>query len=424
MVDFFVNATTGNDLNPGTALDQAFRSITRATEVAATLPPDATGVIRVAEGVYGAPEERFTLIIPPGFDLEGAGRDLTIIRFTGRTRTIAGVGTAAWDGAALMAGNGVRNLTIEADVVPGGFSCIGIDAILLNRPGLELENVTIRARDPDRRNRFRSSTFGSFAMRATRVFCQNTGHLGGGNPSLIRSCTFENSSTGVGDGGEVVNCTFRGACSIATLAGSSAVIRDNDLLGPATWIQISSNPDDMFPPGPGPGPRVEENEISVDSLYGIRCVGPGTAQIARNRIVVNQSYTVGVLCENGATPTFTSNYIESHVVRGSAMLSVRTNAEPLFQGNTFVLEPRGSDWRAYRPISIESGADFGGGARGSLGGNDFSRYILVRIYAALPGGGTVFAQNCLWDHPFRDTWRFETSEGTTFDISGASYARS
>ena len=397
MADFYVNVATGNDANPGTSA-RPVRSIAQAIDLAA-VSPDATGTIFVAAGTYEPPNERFPLLMRPGYVLQGEGRDRTLIRFTGETRIITGTMTTYWGGTAVMAGSAVRDLAIRANTLPEGFTCNGTIGLQANNDGTLIENVDVLAPElPEDRRVFargpgRSAEplqtgfslsvliYANVTYRNSRVSHSTHVVVAAGDSTLVDNVRLEWSFMGVSSNARVQNCEFRWV-TVSPATGSASplvtIVDGSPTIGPNNYFDMSARP-------------------------VIDCRQNSTPTIIQNEIAV--FYQPALSIREGASARVIGNRVFSDYTYDRAILEIAPDAGSgsMFEENTFYGSPH--------TFNIQAPADFGGGATGSRGGNHFGpMWASNKLVFDIPTGGVINAQNNFWNEGRPDS---QTSVGAT-----------
>jgi hypothetical protein len=413
--DFYVNAATGSDANPGTA-SRPFRTVTRATHAAADADDGATGTIFVANGSYGGGEE-FPILVPPRFALEGESREGCEIRFRGFS-VVGGI----VNGVAVHGGHSVRHLAIVADPPPSlPLTCsqsVGLE-VLIEEEECIVEDVAVRTASgapPE-------SGFG-FGIWMNNVRGSATAlRLSANSLALwefdgtIRACDFrEGGPLQVFEGGVVTitDCEFTDS-ALGVSGAATTVVQSNRFVGtePNTRCGIVAT---------GGAPTVRANHVR--GVQVAMWCDSGSHAVIENNFFSGWSMVVRV--DRGASPTLRSNTIElndpTHGPNGK-VLWVQAGGSPRFDGNFFLLRTEGI---ARLPILVSGSADFGGGALGSRGRNHFG-HLRGAIRFDYPG--PMFARDNFWRDapPFFWTepdlysaygW-YQLGESTTVSVDGA-----
>ena len=390
MADFFVDVATGDDGNAGSAASPV-RSIARAIVLSAT-SLDETGTIHVAEGTYEPPNENFPLLMQPGYSLQGAGKDRTLIRFTGEARPLIppeAEMTHYWGGTALYAGRAVRDLSLRANPVPTEeYSCAGMLGIMALNDDTVIENVDILS--PQLPEEFPGERLPRDVMvepgflvavdivaadvtyRNSRVTLSRVGATSGGS-SLLEDIRLEGTGLYIESDARVQNCVFSMS---PLLVGIYDPPRCNVYGGSPTI---------------GPG-----NYFNCSSGALIDCRRGATPSIDGNTLAAY--YGNGIVIRDGAWASVTGNFIGLHF--GQRLVDVQASAAPnsVFENNTFY--GGGSPWDA---IYVHAATDFGGGPGGSRGGNHFGPVTYsgnperwLGLLFDIPDRGVVYATNNFW----------------------------
>lgn len=408
MAIFYVDAGAGDDTNPGTAAEPV-ASIGRAIELAAA-STDSTGSIRVAEGVYRGAPERFPLLMPPGYELVGAGKDRTVIEFTGMTRTTTGPDPVSyWGGTALVAGSAVRDLTLRANPIPEMVtSCYGTLGIQAAVDGCVIEDVDVLAPElPEEHTGLlavgewleRGFTTSVVILGADVVYRRSrVSHtsavraLRGGAPELS-DLVLEQSQMVMSNDGRVQRCRWLDA----SVAGGASVIRAGGslILGGGS---------------PHIGP---DNFIGRPDTPTLACTGGATPTIEDN-VLATMYGGPAIEVRGGAAPRFLNNVVIAKWITSVVRIAVDASAGTMFEGNVFY----GSEYHAADMIEVRAAADFGGGAAGSGGGNHLGAMDGSHDFVWDVIGDTVHARDNYWlrGDPGLQS---EVSAGTTLDTAGA-----
>ncbi len=395
MADFHVDVGTGDDSNVGTAVSPV-RTITQAINLAAA-SPDTTGTIFVAAGTYEPPNESFPLLVRPGYALQGAGRDRTLIRFTGEARTISGTTTTYWGGTAIQVGSAVRDLTLRAHPVPPGYECSGMIGIVAIEDGAVIEHADVLGPQlPEEYPGGHGVPYGeeqrtflvSVLIEGADVTYRNSvvrhgGPVGvvRGGASLLEGLRLEaqHGPLFLASDARVQHCLFLFR-SLGFAAGTA---------GPGVSINGGH-------PTIGPG-----NRFGMSSHPNIDCYGGAVVAIVANIFASYHRSDMfqandGIDIRDGASAQVIGNFL------GGGSIHVQSDAAPysLFDDNVF-----------YSRIRVEVPTDFGSGPAGSHGGNHFGPLGENRLDwpaslaaegicldARIPGGGDVHAADNFWSH--------------------------
>lgn len=391
MADFFVDVARGDDGNAGSAASPV-RSIARAIDLS-VVSPDETGTIFVAAGTYEPPNENFPLLMRPGYALQGAGRESTLIRFTGEVRTTTAdpsripPSVTYWGGEALHAGRAVRDISLRASPVPPGYSCSGMIGITALVDDAVIEDVDILS--PQLPEEFpgdrlpRDVTLeGGFLVavhivgadvtyRHSRVTLSRVGATSGGS-SLLEDIRLEGTQLYIESDARVQNCVWTMSSLVVGTYDPPrcTVYGGSPTLGPGNFFICSSGA--LIDCRSGAMPRIDGNTLAA--YYGN-----------------------GIVIRDGAWASVTGNFIG--LFYGQRIVDVQRDAAPysVFEDNTFF---GGFHWDA---IVVEAETDFGGGPGGSRGGNHFGPVSSSRAPWSHPGlrldipeGGDVHAANNFW----------------------------
>jgi hypothetical protein len=154
------------------------------------------------------PSKAFPIIVPPSYDLVGAGSDRSIIEFTGETRsTTDPTPITYWGGEAVYVGRALRGLTVRARPAPS-YTCRGMMGVWVQNHRSTVEDVTVdfdrtMSAPPDERGRYDLSwMLNLFATSIDLVLLSSTFRDGRGRNFgvTLRGCT-----------GMVTRCTFETA---------------------------------------------------------------------------------------------------------------------------------------------------------------------------------------------------------------------
>lgn len=413
-IDYFVDVATGLDTNNG-ELGNPVRSITRAVEIASTnetTPGRDSGRIFVSAGLYQPPGELFPIHIPPAFDLIGAGRVSTTIRFTGAVTVSSDAPPVTyWGGTAIVAGRRIQGLTLETTPEPPGYSCSamrGIDCsinntviedvhVLLPEPfdsdrgfndGLRMRGINGRINQTriERMANNRGLLLENSAVTVTNLEMREA-HLAAPNQqgSNVSSSFFETFSYARLSGDvrferNVFRGVWLGAYGSDGSSPAPVIGPGNDILG--TGVQATGNA------------IVEDNDIR--GSFTLECLGAGTPVIRGNTIRVRE------------------DSLRSHY-----LLWVGFPSSPLIENNRFnTFKPTTGEvaWfsRQVAPLRVESEADFGGGPQGSTGQNHFGCMVSTPARSKIDvfGGGTVHMSNNYWRNPGNFRITLDIASGT------------
>lgn len=377
-MDIYVDPATGTDDDADFRGQVAspYRSLARAAERAAQeelasgLPPGSfLGTIFAAAGTYAPPVEGFPIIVPPSYDLIGAGSERSIIEFTGETRTTTDpTPVTYWGGEAVYVGRAMRGLTVRARPAPS-YTCRGMIGVQVQNDRSTVEDVTVdfdRTTSPpaDDRGRYDLSwMLNLFATSIDLVLLSSTFRDGRGTNFgvTLRGCT-----------GMVTRCTFETAGPTFDGDPGGLLVRDIAVRG-AGSCEVRRHA------------RLEASQIGdlafspFTNLWVSRegaVVGPGNTVEAINIFAFGDVAIVGNSLSHGFTFQVTGgvHVADNDIVPWAAHRLLEIEYNPFFSGipvierNRFVA-PERIGGHYVNPIVVRASADFGGGT--SAGGNDF-----------------------------------------------------
>ncbi|MEM1398924.1 MAG: DUF1565 domain-containing protein [Pseudomonadota bacterium] len=409
MAEFVVDSAAGDDANPGTPEDPV-RTIGQANRLAEA-SSDATGRIILRPGVYATPDEVLPILIRPGYDLEGSGRDTTEIRITGEVRQPDGTISIYWRGTGVMVGRDLRNLTVRAQPAPNPENtCHGVLGVHVLQGGSTIENVNIFAADlpedprPSPPVALPRGFFTALYIDASDAICRDCriSHSSQVLVSSTRNTLIERMRLESG------NMDIRGDVTVRNSEFVQEWVWGSGIVSPHHAVSISGG-------SPTFGPDNYVDHGGRRSL--IYCWGNSTPSILRNTLVPFQ-HSAGIHVRQGSVVRVIGNFLCDFV-----NIDLDAGAGSLFQDNFFHGYGAGPHLPTGRAVSerfrIEAPTDFGGGPAGSRGMNRFGPLSFrVPQNWTIPAGGTIHAENCLWPEggPGR---MFRAGTGTIVSTAGA-----
>lgn len=128
----FYVSPDGSDLNSGESWVEALRTLTRAMDLATGSVPE---IVHVAAGTYNREAgESFPVIVPGNVDVQGEGREHSILEYSFATDPICGTADVIVDLRGTLSGMGIVNVDFDPEtmdpIISIGIAAMNPDAVI------------------------------------------------------------------------------------------------------------------------------------------------------------------------------------------------------------------------------------------------------------------------------------------------------